>query len=65
MHGRVLQRDGRTLIPMYRSAAALHNRRPLPTLFEDAWALKGCSEDGALAHWSVTMRRWIAIKSWS
>jgi uracil-DNA glycosylase family 4 len=40
VHGHVLQRDGRTLFPMYHPAAALHNQRLLPTLFEDARALK-------------------------
>ena len=40
VHGHVLQRDARTLFPMYHPAAALHNQRLLPTLFEDARALK-------------------------
>ena len=40
VHGRVLQRDGRALFPMYHPAAALHNQRLLPTLFADARALR-------------------------
>jgi DNA polymerase len=39
-HGHVVQRDGRTLFPMYHPAAALHNPRLLATLADDARALK-------------------------
>jgi uracil-DNA glycosylase len=39
-HGRVLQRSGRTLFPMYHPAAALHNPSLKATLVEDAWALR-------------------------
>jgi uracil-DNA glycosylase len=39
VHGRVLQRDGRTLFPLYHPAAALHNQRLRPTLVDDARAL--------------------------
>jgi DNA polymerase len=39
-HGRVLERDGRTLFPMYHPAAALHNQRLRETLFADARALR-------------------------
>jgi uracil-DNA glycosylase len=39
VHGRVLQRDGRTLFPLYHPAAALHNQRLRPTLLDDARAL--------------------------
>jgi uracil-DNA glycosylase family 4 len=41
VHGRVVERDGRTLFPMYHPAAALHNPRLLPTLVDDARALRG------------------------
>jgi uracil-DNA glycosylase family 4 len=40
VHGRVLDRDGRTLFPMYHPAAALHNQRLLPTLVADARTLR-------------------------
>jgi uracil-DNA glycosylase len=40
VHGRVLERDGRALFPMYHPAAALHNQRLLPTLHADARALR-------------------------
>jgi uracil-DNA glycosylase family 4 len=40
VHGHVLQRDGRTLFPMYHPAAALHNQRLLETLVGDAHALR-------------------------
>ncbi len=39
VHGHVVQRDGRTLFPMYHPAAALHNPRLMPTLADDARAL--------------------------
>jgi uracil-DNA glycosylase len=39
VHGRVLERDGRALFPMYHPAAALYNQRLLPTLRADARAL--------------------------
>ncbi len=39
VHGRVLERDGRALFPMYHPAAALHNPRLRPVLVEDARAL--------------------------
>lgn len=38
-HGRVIERDGRTLFPMYHPAAALHAQRLRETLFDDARAL--------------------------
>jgi DNA polymerase len=38
-HGRVVERDGRTLFPMYHPAAALHAQRLRETLFDDARAL--------------------------
>jgi DNA polymerase len=41
VHGHVVERDGRTLFPMYHPAAALHNPRLLPTLVDDARALRG------------------------
>ena len=40
VHGRVLERDGRTLFPMYHPAAAMHNQRLLPALVADARALR-------------------------
>jgi uracil-DNA glycosylase len=40
VHGRVLEADGRTLFPMYHPAAAMHNQRLLPTLIDDARALR-------------------------
>jgi uracil-DNA glycosylase len=40
VHGHVVERDGRTLFPMYHPAAALHNPRLLPTLIDDARALR-------------------------
>jgi uracil-DNA glycosylase family 4 len=40
VHGRVLQRDGRLLFPMYHPAAALHNQRLLETLVADARGLR-------------------------
>jgi uracil-DNA glycosylase len=40
VHGRVLERDGRTLFPMYHPAAALHNQSLRSTLEEDARALR-------------------------
>ena len=40
VHGHVLQRDGRTLFPMYHPAAALHNPRLMTTLADDARALR-------------------------
>ena len=40
VHGRVLERDGRMLFPLYHPAAALHNQRLHPTLLEDARALR-------------------------
>ncbi len=39
-HGRVLERDGRTLFPMYHPAAALHNQGLRETLLADARALR-------------------------
>jgi uracil-DNA glycosylase len=39
-HGRVLERDGRTLFPMFHPAAALRNPRLRETLHEDARALR-------------------------
>ena len=39
-HGRVIERDGRTLFPMYHPAAALSNPRLRATLHEDAGALR-------------------------
>jgi uracil-DNA glycosylase len=39
-HGRVLERSGRTLFPMYHPAAALHNPSLKATLVEDARALR-------------------------
>ncbi len=38
-HGQVLERDGRTLFPMYHPAAALHNQSLRETLHADARAL--------------------------
>jgi uracil-DNA glycosylase len=38
-HGRVVERDGRTLFPMYHPAAALRNPRLRDTLHQDAQAL--------------------------
>jgi DNA polymerase len=38
-HGRVVERDGRMLFPMYHPAAALHAQRLRETLFDDARAL--------------------------
>jgi uracil-DNA glycosylase len=38
-HGRVVERDGRRLFPMYHPAAALHATALRETLFEDARAL--------------------------
>ena len=40
VHGHVIQRDGRTLFPMYHPAAALHNPRLVTTLADDARALR-------------------------
>jgi DNA polymerase len=40
VHGRVIERDGRTLFPMYHPAAAMHNQRLLPTLIDDARTLR-------------------------
>jgi uracil-DNA glycosylase family 4 len=40
VHGHVVQRDGRTLFPMYHPAAALHNPRLMSTLADDARALR-------------------------
>ena len=40
MHGHVLQRDGRTLFPMFHPAAALRNPQLRKTLHEDAQALR-------------------------
>ncbi|MEA2393552.1 MAG: uracil-DNA glycosylase [Solirubrobacteraceae bacterium] len=39
VHGQLLERDGRTLFPMYHPAAALHNQRLRSTLVHDAQAL--------------------------
>jgi uracil-DNA glycosylase len=39
-HGRIVQRDGRTLFPMFHPAAALHAERLRETLFADAAALR-------------------------
>jgi DNA polymerase len=39
-HGRVVERDGRRLFPMYHPAAALRNPRLRETLHEDARALR-------------------------
>ena len=39
-HGQVIERDGRTLFPMYHPAAALRNPRLRDTLDEDARALR-------------------------
>jgi uracil-DNA glycosylase family 4 len=38
-HGRAVERDGRTLFPLYHPAAALHAQRLRETLFDDARAL--------------------------
>ena len=38
-HGRAVERDGRTLFPMFHPAAALHAQRLRETLFADARAL--------------------------
>lgn len=38
-HGRAVERDGRTLFPLYHPAAALHAQRLRETLFQDARAL--------------------------
>ena len=40
VHGQVIERDGRTLFPMYHPAAALQNPRLMPTLADDARALR-------------------------
>ena len=40
VHAHVVQRDGRTLFPMYHPAAALHNPRLMTTLADDARALR-------------------------
>jgi uracil-DNA glycosylase family 4 len=40
VHGRVVERDGRRLFPMYHPAAALRNPRLRATLTEDAQALR-------------------------
>ena len=40
VHGHVVEHDGRTLFPMYHPAAALHNPRLMPTLADDARALR-------------------------
>jgi DNA polymerase len=40
VHGRVLERDGRVLFPMYHPAAALHNQSLRTTLHADARALR-------------------------
>jgi uracil-DNA glycosylase len=39
-HGHVLERDGRTLFPMFHPAAALRNPTLRETLHEDARALR-------------------------
>jgi uracil-DNA glycosylase len=39
-HGRVIERDGRTLFPMFHPAAALRNPKLRETLHEDARALR-------------------------
>lgn len=39
-HGRVLERDGRTVFAMYHPAAALYNQRLLETLVADAHTLR-------------------------
>jgi uracil-DNA glycosylase len=39
-HGQVIERDGRTLFPMFHPAAALRNPRLRETLHEDARALR-------------------------
>jgi uracil-DNA glycosylase len=39
-HGRVIERDGRTLFPMFHPAAALRNPKLRVTLHEDARALR-------------------------
>jgi len=39
-HGRVLERDGRTLFPMFHPAAALHRQELRETLLADARALR-------------------------
>jgi DNA polymerase len=39
-HGRVVERDGRTIFPMFHPAAALHNPSLRETLVEDARALR-------------------------
>jgi uracil-DNA glycosylase family 4 len=41
VHGHVVERDGRTLFPMYHPAAALHNPRLLTKLVDDARGLRG------------------------
>ena len=40
VHGTCLEAGGRALFPLYHPAAALHNPRLLPTLHEDARALR-------------------------
>jgi DNA polymerase len=40
VHGRVLEREGRTLFPMYHPAAALHNQSLREVLVEDARRLR-------------------------
>jgi uracil-DNA glycosylase len=40
VHGHVLQVDDRTLFPMYHPAAAIYDRRLLPTLIADAHTLR-------------------------
>jgi len=40
VHGHVLDRDGRTLFPMYHPAVALHNQSLRATLVDDARALR-------------------------
>ena len=39
-HGHALERDGRTIFPMFHPAAALHNEDLRPVLYEDARALR-------------------------
>jgi DNA polymerase len=39
-HGSVIERDGRTLFPMFHPAAALRNPQLRKTLHEDAQALR-------------------------
>ena len=44
-HGRLLERDGRALFPMYHPAAALHAKGLRETLFEDARRLPAALDE--------------------